>query len=800
MPDAQAPYRFAGVVLDVAERRLHTDGRDIYLPPKTFETLLYLVERPGHLVPKGELLDAIWPGVSVTENALTRCIKEVRAALGDEASAPRCIETVPRVGYRFIAPVEAAPGPPASAAVPGTDAAEIPGAAGDRGPSPADHAPPPSAAASADRASPRWGRYAWRLLALAGLIVLVPIGSYLATPPGRAIGFGARDFLLVADLDNQCGEAVFDRSLNTAFASLLEQSRFANVFPRSTAIATLQRMGKPKDHALDEGTAREICQRENVKGLIVTSISRVGTRYAFTARLIEPGTGRVVRSRVEDADSRDGVLDALRRTAVALRVDLGESLAAIQTSDYPLQQVTTPSLEALKLFSDGVALWDRGEYKAAVKLHEDAIARDPGFAAAHAALGGAYYSFVFGDRERGQQHFERALALAERTNDRELRSIRASYAFQRGHLDEAAVLYRAYLQSYPEDFRARRSYAATLRELGRFEDASRQYEEVLRAIPNLAPTRINLATCYNPLGRYEDALWQYGRAFELEPSWITTPNINHEYGFVLVRAGQRAKARATFESALNSSGKASALRSLAMLDMYEGRYRNAVGRLREAIALSGSPASAQQEARYRLALATALAAQGRTPAARTELTLALEAARRGRASAVFCARLGVAMARLGQRSDAASLLQEVRSRVDPDSRSQVAELQRFEGEVALARGDTDDALRRFALAGSQGDNAFVAQSLALAHRLAGHRDEAARCYERVIGMVSIATGFEPQQDWLEAHYWLAALRAEAGDRAGAGKAAGTLLDLWREADTDLPLLARLRQFQAPAAR
>ena len=110
MPNGQARYRFAGFVLDVGERRLHADGRDVYLPPKTFETLHYLVARPGHLVPKAELLDAIWPGVAVTENALTRCIKEVRAALGDDVHAPRCIETVPRVGYRFIAAVDVVEG------------------------------------------------------------------------------------------------------------------------------------------------------------------------------------------------------------------------------------------------------------------------------------------------------------------------------------------------------------------------------------------------------------------------------------------------------------------------------------------------------------------------------------------------------------------------------------------------------------------------------------------------------------------------------------------------------------------
>lgn len=99
-------YQFGDFALEVSEHRLRRSGQDFYLPPKTFETLLYLVERHGHLVKKNELLDTLWADAIVTENALTRCIKEVREALGDDAQHPRFIQTIPRVGYKFIAKVE----------------------------------------------------------------------------------------------------------------------------------------------------------------------------------------------------------------------------------------------------------------------------------------------------------------------------------------------------------------------------------------------------------------------------------------------------------------------------------------------------------------------------------------------------------------------------------------------------------------------------------------------------------------------------------------------------------------------
>jgi len=103
---AKRIYRFADFTLDVNEHRLLGDSGEIYLQPKTFETLVYLIEHHGHLATKKELLDALWAETFVTENALSRCIKEVREALGDDAYQPRYIKTVPRLGYKFIADVE----------------------------------------------------------------------------------------------------------------------------------------------------------------------------------------------------------------------------------------------------------------------------------------------------------------------------------------------------------------------------------------------------------------------------------------------------------------------------------------------------------------------------------------------------------------------------------------------------------------------------------------------------------------------------------------------------------------------
>ena len=100
-------FRFGPFHLDVRERRLSRGTDVIPLRLKVFDTLLVLIENAGRLVSKRELLDAVWPGTAVEENNLNHNVSVLRKALGERATGQQYIETVPRVGYRFTAPVEA---------------------------------------------------------------------------------------------------------------------------------------------------------------------------------------------------------------------------------------------------------------------------------------------------------------------------------------------------------------------------------------------------------------------------------------------------------------------------------------------------------------------------------------------------------------------------------------------------------------------------------------------------------------------------------------------------------------------
>ena len=110
---ASASYRFDDVIVDCDRLRIEKDGQPHKITPRAFDVLVYLVQHHGRVVEKKELFDEVWKEKFVTDNALTRTIKEIRQVIGDDADAPRYIETVPKRGYRFVAelknPDEATP-------------------------------------------------------------------------------------------------------------------------------------------------------------------------------------------------------------------------------------------------------------------------------------------------------------------------------------------------------------------------------------------------------------------------------------------------------------------------------------------------------------------------------------------------------------------------------------------------------------------------------------------------------------------------------------------------------------------
>ena len=613
-----------------------------------------------------------------------------------------------------------------------------------------------------------------------------------------ALSFAPRDWILLASVENTTGDPVFDKSLDAAFRVSLEQSMYANVFSQSRVTGVLKRMGKEGLETIDVPVGREICQRESIRGLVSPSISQVGRHYAVTTRLIDPVTGDTVRSYAEQAGSKDDVLVAVDKVAGKLRRDLGEALQAVQQTSMPLWQATTSSLDALKAHAEAMYAQGKGKYQDAVALFQQAIKLDPDFALAHAGLGGIYMSHIYNATARGREHLERAMKLRDRVTERERLIVELNYHSSLDHTDEAVRLFREFLSKWPDAVRQRYNFGNVLRDHDRLDEAIEQYRHAIRIQPDHASSYVNLATCYKSQGKFKDAIDSWQKAFALEPTWVTNGNLNHEYGVTLVAAGDVAKAREVFDLAIkNRELQAMGLRSAALLDMYEGKYRVATSKLEEAIVVNKAARATLNEARNHLFLAIALAGRGDRAGALRELDASFKLRDPKSPQAWLWARVGAMYAGLGALPKANAVLEVVQAETAADSAKQRGVLHWLEGEVELARGKAADALEKLQVADKEGHSAMTQEALARAHRAAGDRARAAEAYEALDkSLGEDCIGWEVQQACLVGKYELAALYQADRQPEKARRQLDELLALWQGADEDLPMLESAKAFRA----
>ena len=341
----------------------------------------------------------------------------------------------------------------------------------------------------------RWGR----LVAGAGVVlVAVAVGAslwFLARPD---LDFEARDWVLIADFENQTGGAIADGTVEYALAHALGESRFVNVVPRERVVDTLGLMRRPPETAVDAAVGREIALRDRgIRAILTGRVDKLDTTYAVSAVLVEPATGRTVASVREEAVGDSAFLPAVHRLSNRVRARLGEALADLERSARALEKVTTPSLSALQLFSEADGLIAQGKSDVAERLLRQAVAEDPDFASGYMHL-----AHTIRNQQKPATEYlppaERAVALAARVSERERLFILASYHHMLGHASQAAL---------DEDL-------ATFE----YEQAVTAYEALLRLYPDHYWGPGNLAYVYGRLGRGEEAWRWWVRGADLRPT------------------------------------------------------------------------------------------------------------------------------------------------------------------------------------------------------------------------------------------------------------------------------------------
>jgi DNA-binding winged helix-turn-helix (wHTH) protein/tetratricopeptide (TPR) repeat protein len=512
-------YLFEKFELDDADFCLFQEGRRVPLEPRALRVLLLFVQNPGKLLTKDVILETVWKTTFVEESTLTRAVAILRKQLGDDPRAPTYIETIPTLGYRFIAKVETSSNTEAAETqaeaktilevpvVPETHSL-VPGADQDGGtPLQLLQTMPANETLPAGSSTPRQQSRSivpgsWYILLL---LLLAATGTLLWRKSHHRTIREDKKTIVLSDFDNSTGDPVFDGTLREGLTVQLEQSPVLTLVPGPRIRNTLRLMSRPPDSRLTAEVAREVCQRTDSAAMLDGSIASLGSQYVITLHATNCNTGDILDTEQVQAARKEDVLRALSTVASNLRGRLGESIASIKSLDTPLDEATTSSLDALKAFSESNRVENQSGSAAAIPLAQRAVELDPKFAAAWTILGRLYGDI--GQERSSAESTAKAYEFRDHASDRERFFIVTSYELQvTGNLEKAEQSCETWAQVYPTDagtygFRA----GLILRVFGQYDKAVANAEHLVAIHPDFALAYHFVALNDIALGRYKEA-------------------------------------------------------------------------------------------------------------------------------------------------------------------------------------------------------------------------------------------------------------------------------------------------------
>jgi eukaryotic-like serine/threonine-protein kinase len=315
--------------------------------------------------------------------------------------------------------------------------------------------------------------------ALIGLLAFA-IGSYFYFH--RTPKLTDRDTIVLADFTNTTGDALFDGTLRQGLSVQLAQSPFLSLVSEAGIHDTLRMMGRPTSERLTPEIAREVCQRTSSAAALNGSIALTGTQYNLILSAVNCASGDMVASTEAQAKDKSQILDALDKVASEMRRKLGESLGTVQKYNTPLEQATTPSLEALQAYNFGYKTWRAGNNAAALPFFQRATQLDPNFAMAYWAMGIAYTNL--GETGLSVQSTRKAFELRAAVSEQERLLIESDYYNSvTGDLIKARRSAALGAQIYPRDPALHLNLGVFLTTLGQHEAGLKEFSESLRLAP-----------------------------------------------------------------------------------------------------------------------------------------------------------------------------------------------------------------------------------------------------------------------------------------------------------------------------
>lgn len=455
--------RFSLFQANLRTGELWKAGLRVRIQEQPFRILAALLEKPNEVVTREELRQRIWPTESFGDfdHAIDLAVGKLRTAVGDSASTPRFIETLPRRGYRFIAPVSTVVFPE----IGHTDSA------------------PGSSTSGSELVPPRTGTaLSWKLWSTLAVLVLslAGIAAFRFRHNTSALRPGS---VLVAHFENRTGDTALDGTLEYAMQRELSNSGFLQVVPSERVDDVLRLMKKPVNTPLEQAMAREVCLRDGtIQELVTGQVAKLGSVYVLSATIVDPRTGAILHSVSEEANTATAIPSAVRRLSNQVRNVAGESLAQIKESNASLEQATTPSLRALQLYSQGMVFVNEERWGPAAELLEQAVQADPDFASAHVYL--AWCDLQLGHGRQANLHFKRAFELADTATDRERYFILGSYYDSVGQAEKSIESYEVLVRLFPDHYWGENNLQIAYEAAGRYGEAIAESTKQAQLHPN----------------------------------------------------------------------------------------------------------------------------------------------------------------------------------------------------------------------------------------------------------------------------------------------------------------------------
>ena len=531
------------------------------------------------------------------------------------------------------------------------------------------------------------GRKLWKVLVPAALIlVAAAIGGTLYFRSRQSMTrLTDKDTIVLSDFNNKTGDSVFDDTLKQGLSVQLEQSPFLALVSDRKVNETLKLMGRPAGDRLTPEVTHEVCQRTGSKAMLTGSIAGLGSQYVIGLKAVNCNTGDVLAEAQEQAAGKEAVLKALDNAAVSLRSKLGESLSSVQKYATPVEEATTPSLEALKAYSLGVKTEYAKGFTPALPFYKRAVELDPNFAMAYSWMSSVYRDLY--EVGRAAENARKAYDLREKVSERERFTIEGRYYVNAtGELEKAAQTYELWQQAYPRDDFPHRWLGLISSVLGNQEKALEEFREALRLEPNGVFNYVNLGSAYTTLNRLDEAEAVYKQAEERKLG--SEALLRYRYWLAFLK-GDAAQMAQFVSAAIGKPGAEDLL--LATQADTEGWY----GKLKNARELTGRAMDSAERndaketaAGYQAAAALREAEAGNREQARAEANAALKLApnRDVRAMAAL------ALARAGDTAGAEKLAAELDKAFPLDTLVQRYWLPTIRTGVALERKDPNRAI------------------------------------------------------------------------------------------------------------